>query len=467
MIKELAKVADELGREKGISREILADALKEAIIAAVGRKIGKYLEPEVVVDLDKGHIDILVPKEVCEEVDNKWYEIHIDDAGEYKENPQLGDVIMIPVTLEDLGRQAALVAKQKLFEKLRDAERQVVFDQFSGKKGDIVNGTLLKTDRDMLTVNIGKSEAILPRREMMANDYFNRGDYVRALLLDIRTHKGWPQLVLSRTHPDFMRKLFETEIPEVFEGIIEVKAVAREPGDRAKVAVYTKNSNIDPVGACIGLKGARINSISHELRGEKIDVVEWSPDTVRFVCNAISPADVVLTNVFEDEGTIEVVVPDDQLSLAIGKKGQNVRLAARLTDWRLDVLKESEYAEIRKERMQEQEQEMKDFYELYNLENLDNIDHDKIKALIESGIDDIEKLSNATPDEITDSLDIDEDAAVSLINTAIDYLASKLEEGIFDDEDFEDEEEYGEDEEDFDEDAVEKNGSEEDAGEEE
>jgi N utilization substance protein A len=300
-------------------------------------------------------------------------------------------------------------------------------------------------------VSIGKTEAILPRREMMAGDYFNRGDYVRALLLDIKTHKGWPQLVLSRTHPEFMRKLFETEIPEVFEGIIDVKSVAREPGDRAKVAVYSQNSNIDPVGACIGLKGSRINSISHELRGEKIDVVEWSPDPVRFVCNAISPAEVVLTNVFEDEGTIEVVVPDDQLSLAIGKKGQNVRLAARLTDWRIDVLKESEYAEIRKERLVAQEQEMKDFYELYNLENLEGLEDSVISELLEAGIDDIEKLSNATPDELTESLELTEEEGVALINKAIDYLSSKLEEaGVFEEGELEelDEEESEDGEED-------------------
>ncbi|WP_022849792.1 transcription termination factor NusA [Limisalsivibrio acetivorans] len=435
MIKELAKVADELGREKGISRDILSEALKEAVTAAIGRKIGKYLEPDVEVDLEKGSIEISIPKEVCEEVDNKWYEIHIDDAQAYKEGAELGDVIMIPATLEDLGRQAALVAKQKLFEKLRDAEKQVVLDDFQGRIGEVVNGVLLKADRDNLIINIGKTEALLPKREMIPGDFFNRGDYVRALLLDIKTIKGWPQLILSRTHPEFMKKLFEAEIPEVFEGIIEVKSVSREPGDRAKVAVYTQNSNIDPVGACIGLKGSRINSISNELRGEKIDVVEWSPDTVKFVCNAISPADVVLTNVFEDENTIEVVVPDDQLSLAIGKKGQNVRLAARLTEWRLDVLKESEYAEIRKERLAAQEQELKDFYVLYNLENLEGLSDEDISKLIEAGIDDIEKLSNSSVDEIIAYLELEEDEAVQVINKAIDYLASKLEEeGIFEDE---------------------------------
>jgi len=428
MSKELTRVVDEIGREKGIARELLQEALEESILAAVARKIGKLLEPDVTVDIDKGTIEILLPKEVCEGVDDKWTEIFIDDAVEFKENPQLGDVIMVPATLEELGRQAALVAKQKLFEKLRDAEKQVVLDQFQDKIGEIVNGVVLKTDRDNLIVNIGKTEAVLPKREMIGGDFFNRGDYVRALLLDIRIVKGWPQLILSRTHPEFMRKLFETEIPEVFEGIIDVKAVSREPGDRAKVAVYTTHSSIDPVGACIGLKGVRINAISNELRGEKIDVIEWSPDSIKFVCNAISPAEVVLTNIFEDEETIEIVVPDDQLSLAIGKKGQNVRLAAKLTEWRLDVLKESEYAEIRKERMHDQEQELKDFYEMYNLDNLDGLSEDLKNGLIEAGYDDIEKLSNASFEEVAEVLECGDDEAVSVINMALDYLAHKFEE---------------------------------------
>jgi N utilization substance protein A len=427
MSKELTKVVDELGREKGISREILCDALREAILAAVARKIGKLLEPDVEVDIDRGIIDITLPKEVCEGVDDKWTEIYIDDAQQYKENAQLGDVIMVPTTLEELGRQSALVAKQKLFEKIREAEKQVVLDQFQDRVGDVVNGVVLKTDRDNLIINIGKTEAVLPKREMIGGDFYNRGDYVRALLLDIKIVKGWPQLILSRTHPLFLKKLFEVEIPEVYEGIIDVKAVSREPGDRAKVAVYTMNSSIDPVGACIGLKGVRINAISNELRGEKIDVIEWSPDPIKFVCNAISPAEVVLTNVFEDEDTIEIVVPDDQLSLAIGKKGQNVRLAAKLSEWRLDVLKESEYAEIRKERMQDQEQELKEFYEIYNLENLSILTAEEVSKLIEAGLDDIEKLSNASPHEVADAVSKGEDEAVNIINTAIDFLASKFE----------------------------------------
>ncbi len=432
---EIIKFVDELGREKGISREILTEALKDAITAAAVKRIGKYLEPEVELDINRGIINILIPKEVSETSVSNWYEITIDEAKEYKENPEYGDILYVPTTLEALGRQSALVAKQKLLEKLKEAEKQVILDEFQNKIGEIVNGAILKTDRDNLIINIGKTEAILPKKEMIPGDFFNRNDYVRALLLDIRMVKGWPQLILSRTHPNFLKKLFEAEIPEVFEGIISVKGAAREPGDRAKVAVYTSNSNIDPVGACIGVKGSRINAISTELRGEKIDVIEWSPDAVQYVCNAISPANVNLTNIIEDDKTIEIIVPDDQLSLAIGKKGQNVRLAAILTEWRLDVLKESEYAQIRNTRIEEQEQDMKMFYELYNLENLEMLNAEMIGRLIEAGLDDVEKLSGASVDEVSSALSLDDNEAVSIINSAIDYLSAKLEELDSDDED--------------------------------
>ena len=426
MSRELAKVADELGREKGISKKVLIEALREAIVAAVEKKRGKYGEPEVNIDLERGRIDILIPLEVSEDVDSKWHEISIEDAVRYKEDPKLGDIVMVPTSLEALGRQAVIASKQKLLEKIRDAEKQIIYEQFQHKVGEIVSGIVLKSERDGLVINIGKTEAFLPKREMIPSDFFGRSDYVRALLLEIKVVKGWPQLILSRTHNDFLKKLFEMEIPEVYDGIIEVKSVAREPGDRAKVAVYSLNSNIDPVGACIGMKGARINSISQELRGEKIDVIEWSPDQIKFVCNAISPAEVILTNIFEDEQTIEIVVPDDELSLAIGKKGQNVKLAANLTGWRLDVLKESEYNSIRKERLAEQEQNFKDFDELYNLEYIESLDDSMIAKLIDAGIDDIEKLSTGSVEEVVDALGVDEDTAISLINDAINYLTSKL-----------------------------------------
>ncbi|MDR0454762.1 MAG: transcription termination factor NusA, partial [Deferribacteraceae bacterium] len=408
MSRDLIRVVDEIGREKSISRNVLAEALKEAVAAAVAKRIGKGLEPDIEIDLEHGEINIKIPKEVSESGVTNWFELSLEDAKKYKEDPQLGDILMVETSLEELGRQAALVAKQRLMEHLRDAEKVAILDEFQNKIGEIVNGTVLKTEKDSFVVNLGKVEAIIPRWEMIPRDFREHSKYFRALLLEIRntTNKGWPQLILSRTHPNFLVKLFEAEIPEVFEGIIQIKAAAREPGERAKVAVYSTSSNIDPVGACIGVKGSRINAISQELQNEKIDVVEWSPDPIQFVCNAISPAHVMLTNVFEDKKIIELVVPNDQLSLAIGKKGQNVKLAAMLTEWRLDILSETEYQEIRKGRMLEQEEKLRRFYEIYSLENFSQLNSDKIAKLREHGIDDVEKLSNANVDEIIAALGI-------------------------------------------------------------
>lgn len=427
MSRELTKVADELSREKGLNREQLCEVLKDSIIAAVSKRYGKHVEPDIEVDLEKGNITIYVPKKVVREIKDKWVEILKEDALEYGSNVRVGSTVKVPVSFESLGRQAAMIAKQRLIEKLRETEKQVILDEYQNKIGEIITGVVIKSDNTGLIVNVGKTEAFLMKKEMIPGDIYSRGDYVRALLLDIKTIRGWPQLILTRAHPDFLKKLFEVEIPEVFEGIIEVKGVAREAGDRAKVAVYTSNSNIDPVGACIGLKGIRINAISNEIVGERIDVIGWSPDIVKYICNAISPASVLLTNIFEDEQTIEVVVPDDELSLAIGKKGQNVRLAARLTGWKLDVLKESEYNEIRKQRITAQEKEWKEFYELYNLENLKCLDSETISTLVSKGITDIEKLSTASVDELKNAIEVSDEMAIDIINEAIDYLTSKLE----------------------------------------
>jgi N utilization substance protein A len=427
MSRELTKIADELSREKGLNREQLGEVLKDSIIAAVSKRFGKHVEPEIDIDLEKGNITIYVPKKVVKEIKDKWMEILKEDALQYSDKIRVGSTVKVSIPFESLGRQAAMIAKQRLIEKLRETEKQVILDEYQGRIGEIITGVVIKSDNQGLIINVGKTEAFLMKKEMIPGDIYNRGDYVRALLQDIKTVRGWPQLILTRAHPDFLKKLFEVEIPEVFEGIIEVKGVAREAGDRAKVAVYSSNSNIDPVGACIGLKGTRINAISNEIGGERIDVIEWSPDIVKYICNAISPASVLLTNIFEEEQTVEVVVPDDELSLAIGKRGQNVRLAARLTGWKLDVLKESEYNEIRKQRASAQEQEWKEFYELYNLENLNCLDSETISKLVSKGISDIEKLSTSSVDEVKNAIEVSDEMAIDIINEAIDYLTSKLE----------------------------------------
>jgi N utilization substance protein A len=430
MNRELKKVIDELSREKGIPLPALEEALRSAMAAAIAKKIGKYLEPEINIDIERGIMDIKIPKEVTETNISNWDEITVEEAKAYKEDPQLGDMLMVPISTTDLGVQAALIAKQRLQERLREAEKQAIYDEYNIKVGEILNGTVLRPDPHNTVINIGKTEAVLPIKEQIYGERYERGSHVRAILLEIRPNdKGFPRLILSRTSPNFLKKLFEAEIPEVFEGLIQIKAVAREPGERAKVAVYSISSNIDPVGACIGMKGARINSISKELRDEKIDVVLWSNDPIQFVINAISPANVTLANVFEDDKTVELVVPNDKLSLAIGKRGQNVKLAAMLTDWRLDVLNETEYQKMRQDRLQEQEEELRKFYEIYSLENIPVLTQEMIYTLRGAGIDDLQKLALITDaGELTSLLDISEEDAIDIINAAYDHIESDLSE---------------------------------------
>jgi N utilization substance protein A len=428
MNRELKKVIDELSRDKGIPLPSLEEALHSAIAAAVAKKIGKYLEPDIDIDLERGIIDVKIPKEVTETNISNWDEISIEEAKAYKEDPQLGDMLMVPISTMDLGVQAALIAKQRLQERLRDAEKQAIYDEYNIKVGEILNGTVLRPDPHNTVINIGKTEAVLPFKEQIFGERYERGSHVRAILLEIRPNdKGFPRLILSRTSPNFLKKLFEAEIPEVFDGLIQIKAVAREPGERAKVAVYSISSNIDPVGACIGMKGARINSISRELRDEKIDVVLWSNDPIQFVINAISPANVTLANVFEDDKTVELVVPNDKLSLAIGKRGQNVKLAAMLTDWRLDVLNETEYQKLHQDRLQEQEEEFRKYNEIYGLENIPVLTQEMIYTLRGAGIDDLQKLALITDtEELTSILDISEEDAIDMINAAYDHIEADL-----------------------------------------
>jgi N utilization substance protein A len=447
MNRELKKVIDELSRDKGIPLPSLEEALRSAIAAAVAKKIGKYLEPDIDIDLERGIIDVKIPKEVTETNISNWDEISIEEAKAYKEDPQLGDMLMVPISTMDLGVQAALIAKQRLQERLRDAEKQAIYDEYNIKVGEILNGTVLRPDPHNTVINIGKTEAVLPFKEQIFGERYERGSHVRAILLEIRPNdKGFPRLILSRTSPNFLKKLFEAEIPEVFDGLIQIKAVAREPGERAKVAVYSISSNIDPVGACIGMKGARINSISRELRDEKIDVVLWSNDPIQFVINAISPANVTLANVFEDDKTVELVVPNDKLSLAIGKRGQNVKLAAMLTDWRLDVLNETEYQKLHQDRLQEQEEEFRKYNEIYGLENIPVLTQEMIYTLRGAGIDDLQKLALITDaEELTSILNISEEDAIDMINAAYDHIEADLPDEEIPDEEIPDEEISGSD----------------------
>ena len=331
----------QITRERKVDRDVLIDTLAGGLRSAVRRKHGADAEVDVQILPDKGTIEIhLVMTVVTEEdLDNEDCELTVEEAREYIDNPEVGDIIRIPLDVKEFGRNAIMTAKQVLVQGVREAERERIFNEYSKRVGEIVSGTVQQVDRGNVLVNLGRAEALLPYREQIRRERHRQGDPVKGLVLEVQRESRGPQIILSRTHPDFLLRLFEQEIPEVYEGLVELKAIAREPGWRSKVAVTSKDDRVDAVGACVGMKGARVMTIVKELSGERIDIVHWDPDTVTFVTRALSPAQVSSVKIADwDRGEMMVIVAEDQLSLAIGKEGQNVRLAAKLTGWKIDLV---------------------------------------------------------------------------------------------------------------------------------
>ena len=349
IITDIKKVIDQVSREKGIDAEVLINTLKEAIISAARKKIGPRADIEVHYDPKTGDVEVFHFKEVVEVVEYEDSELTIEEGYEYDPECEIGDSLGIRVDTEDFGRIAAQSAKQVIIQKMREAERNAVYENFIHKKGKIINGIVQRFDRGSIIVNLGQAEAVLRPRDQMPKENYKRGDRIRALVLDVLEESKGAQIILSRTHPDFIVELFKTEVPEVSEGIVTIRAAARVPGTRAKIAVSSIDSDVDPVGACVGMKGNRVQSIVQELRGEKIDIVQWSPDIARFVCNSLSPAEIARVIIDEDNQSMEVIVNDEYLSIAIGKGGQNVSLACEITGWHLEVTSEEEYSRELKE----------------------------------------------------------------------------------------------------------------------
>jgi len=349
MASDLTKMIDLVIRDKGLDRQVLISTLEESVRAAAIKKFGLDYDLEVSFNEELGEIEVFEFKEVVEVVINENLQIYIEDAQKIDPECILGDSLGNKMETGTLGRIAAQSAKQVIMQRLKEVERDVIYDDFKDRRGEIVNGIVLRFNRGAIIVNLGKTEGELPAKEQVPNESYKQGDRIRAYVLDVKQFSRGPQIILSRTHPNFVSTLFENEVPEISEGIIRIVQVAREPGSRTKIAVSSKDADVDPVGACVGMKGRRVQAIVQELRGEKIDIVTWDPDAAKFICNALSPAEIVRVIVDEDHHSMEVVVPDDQLSLAIGKKGQNVRLAARLTSWRLDVIGENRYNQTLKE----------------------------------------------------------------------------------------------------------------------
>ncbi|MEI6730411.1 MAG: transcription termination factor NusA, partial [Pseudomonadota bacterium] len=337
---EILQIADAVAREKGIGREQVIEALENAVQVAGRRKYGHEHNIKAEIDRKSGEILLYRIVDVVEEVENETTQLNLKQAKRLDGSLEIGDQIKDRLPPIDLGRISAQTAKQVIVQKVRDAERDKQFDEYKDKIGDIISGTVKRVEYGNVTVDFGRTEAILRRDEMIPRETFRQGDRIRAYVYDVRREKSGPQIFLTRTRPEFMSKLFAQEVPEIYDGVIEIKAVARDPGSRAKIAVYSHDSNINPVLSCVGVRGARVQAVVNELQGEKIDIIEWASDVATFVVNALSSAEVSKVVLDESKERIEVVVPDDQLSLAIGRRGQNVRLASQLVGWNIDILTE-------------------------------------------------------------------------------------------------------------------------------
>ncbi|ANB56412.1 transcription termination factor NusA [Anoxybacillus sp. B7M1] len=335
-----------LVKEKGISQEVLVEAIEAAIISAYKRNFGQAQNVRVDFNMDTGSIRVFARKEVVEEVYDSRLEISIDEARSINPNYQVGDIVEIEVTPKDFGRIAAQTAKQVVTQRVREAERGVIYSEFMDREEDIMTGIVQRVDPRFAYVSLGKVEALLPASEQMPNETYRPHDRLKVYITKVeKTTKG-PQIFVSRTHPGLLKRLFELEVPEIYDGTVEIKSIAREAGDRSKISVHSDQPEVDPVGACVGPKGQRVQAVVDELKGEKIDIVRWSEDPVEFVANALSPAKVLSVIVNEEERATTVIVPDYQLSLAIGKRGQNARLAAKLTNWKIDIKSESEAEQL-------------------------------------------------------------------------------------------------------------------------
>ena len=353
MNRELISVIDEIGRQKGIDKARVIGAIESALQTAAKKRFGQAENIEVEIDPKTGEISVVSKKIIVDTVTNPKAEISLKEAREFDDGAEVGDEIGSLIEMDELGRIAAQTAKQVIFQKVREAEWEAVQKEYSTRQGDLVNGIILGMERRNYLVDLGKTEAILPIQEQIPRETYRRGDRVKAMLLEVRRTPKDVQVILTRSHPQFVSKLFELEVPEVMEKIVEIKAVVREPGDRTKIAVTSREKAVDPVGACVGIKGSRVQAVVRELRGEKIDIITWTSDPRVFIAEALNPATIEKVGVDEEKKSALVVVADSQLSLAIGKNGQNVRLAARLTGWKIDIISATEYEKEKAERDKE------------------------------------------------------------------------------------------------------------------
>ena len=357
--KELVIALEELEKEKGIKKSYLIESIETALLTAYKRNFDAKENVKVVMDDITGAAHIYSVKEIVETVEDSDTQINLEDAKKINKTLEIGDSVDIELVPKNFGRIAAQTAKQVIVQKIREAEREIIYTEYNDRKGEIVTGLVQKADRGIVVMDLGKLEGVMLAKEQIPTETYKVNDKIRAYVIDVeKGAKGAPQVIVSRATPDFVKKLLEFEIPEIYEGLIEIKSVSRDPGYRSKVAVYSQNENIDPVGSCVGQKGVRIQNVINELNGEKIDVIEWNEDPSIYISAALLPAKVMAVDINEEEKFAQVIVPDDQLSLAIGKSGQNVRLAAKLTNWKIDIKSETQFREILAKAQEENDEEI-------------------------------------------------------------------------------------------------------------
>jgi N utilization substance protein A len=349
MLGNLNHIIDQVVKDKGIDRGVLIEALESAVLSAANKKFRNTRDLEAHFNSELGEVEVFEFVTVVDEVFDSYKEIDIAEAREVDPEVEVGDSLGMMLEAGNFSRIAAQTAKQVIIQKVREAEREGVFSEFKDRVGEVVNGIVRRYERGDLIVDLGRAEALLPSREQVPRENYRQSDRVRAYISEVKMSSKGPQIILSRTHPGLLISLFKSEVPEVAEGIVEIKAAVREPGSRAKIAVVSHDVDVDPVGACVGMRGSRVQNVVTELRGERIDIIPWTPDTARFACAALAPAEVSRVYIDEEESALEIIVPDDQLSLAIGKKGQNVRLAAKLIGWKIDIKSESRALEEEQE----------------------------------------------------------------------------------------------------------------------
>lgn len=412
----LNRMIDQVAKEKGIPRDTLVEALEAALVSAARKKYGNKVELEAQYSDETGEVEVFLFKDVVELVEDSTVEIDLDTARrELDPEAEIGDQLGVKMETESFGRIAAQTAKQVIIQKVKDAERENIYTEYKDRKLDVVTGIVQRFEKRNLVVNLGRAEAVLPFNEQIPREAYRQGDRIRALILDVRRTQKDPQIILSRSNPAFLVKLFEQEVPEIAEGIVRIMCAAREPSQRAKIGVRSSDADVDPVGACVGMKGSRVQAVVQELRGEKIDIIPWHDDPAHFVCNALQPAEISKVIIDQDTGTMEVIVADDQLSLAIGKKGQNVRLAAKLTGWKIDVRSESKEEKITGESFE-------------RLLGIDGMDEETATILFDNGYRNPEDIARATLAELSSFMGITQEKGVALLQGALRYLANPPEE---------------------------------------